>query len=76
MTLLVDIIAKSLSLYNLKYVDSGKSQLGLSTRVAVGKEFQFPSPSHSHRVSVGIPMGIPTWESYGFSHGNSPVEIL
>ena len=25
------------------------------TRVAVGMEFQYPSPSHSHRISVGIP---------------------
>ena len=27
----------------------------LITRVAVGMEFQYPSPSHSHRISVGIP---------------------
>ena len=28
-------------------------------RVAVGLEFPFLSPSHSHRISVGIPMGMP-----------------
>ena len=37
-------------------------------RVAMGKEFQFPSPSHSHRVSVGIPTCFPM--------GNSHVGIL
>ena len=25
------------------------------TRVAVGMEFEYPSPSHSHRISVEIP---------------------
>ena len=32
--------------------------LGPIFRVAVGIEFQFPFPSHSHRNPVGIPMGI------------------
>ena len=38
----------------------------------MGKEFQFPFPQDFYGNPMGIPMGIPIWESYRNSH----VEML
>ena len=40
-----------------------------NTRLAVGREF--PLPSHSHRIPVGIPIWISIWISlYGYPYGD------